>query len=861
MKAYIRPILISLFLTFVASFNAAADEVTDVINDVAAKLVKQLPMDKKIALKSLSPEETGLPEDFLRKLTSDLEAALLTASDFDINLANRVAMEDVWQEAVEFNNADFDELFKSANADVMLMMSPRAISTGVEIAITAYALTGDDVGKTLASSGSVLLSIDLQANLGVDVIDLNQQMSQVLAEIEKVGQTGGLITNPNTYAEFYHNARILQQRGEVDLAMRNYEQALAEGYLFVDPLLDLLDLANARYGEAGTKKYFEKKIRDNIPENLQKTGEIHLGLLDIEKIYSVSDITDGLIFAPALAVWLSKQSIQKIADNTNFYERKYEDDYYFMQSSRLVIHSYQTTNFQSFFIDKGRGTELVNVSSLKAALKKLNRFEFSVQKIDNHIAASQEHMFISKCETSSSENVSWANSISLKVNSTKQADVRRTTDRLGARPICSGVTYQFSTGEYWNEDGSQNVRNFNGDDGFLVSSKRIETGEANECPFVPDFDRILFAQMCGEQEYNIISQLMITDNVDTKKPIILRLGMVGAEERLLFYETDISADGTFISELPAPVSAYSGEGQFYFEQHPNKWFYAPGVLQSTIQSAQQASALYPVPAVFQIRYTDVYGNSQITKNSIIVSDSYWRNENYVLQNSYGWDGKTSYPIVTSPHALTGLVSDSLGANSRVDPGANPVLSRFNKQNKYPKPSWCPQAQTVVEQTICSSKQLSKKDLKINELYKNLKSDQRTKNLVSANIKLRNACGSSVECILKIYDETITLLSKPTQKRSLLSCGIKKPTATITNVQNYTNLRQQAGLNGQVIGQVPLSATISVVNPGSFLRYDRCATACTGTNQNAIKQCIDNNDVWIEVQYNGRRGFLSRKFLE
>ena len=257
MNAYIRPILISLFLTFVASLNAAADEVTDVINEVAAKLVQQLPMDKKIALKSLSPEETGLPEDFLRKLTSDLEAALLTASDFEINLANRATMEDVWQEAVEFNNADFDELFKSANADVMLMMSPRAISTGVEIAITAYALTGDDVGKTLASSGSVLLSIDLQANLGVDVIDLNQQMSQVLAEIEKVGQTGGLITNPNTYAEFYHNARILQQRGEVDLAMRNYEQALSEGYLFVDPLLYLLDLANARYGEAGTKKYFE----------------------------------------------------------------------------------------------------------------------------------------------------------------------------------------------------------------------------------------------------------------------------------------------------------------------------------------------------------------------------------------------------------------------------------------------------------------------------------------------------------------------------------------------------------------------------------------------------------------------------
>ena len=95
----------------------------------------------------------------------------------------------------------------------------------------------------------------------------------------------------------------------------------------------------------------------------------------------------------------------------------------------------------------------------------------------------------------------------------------------------------------------------------------------------------------------------------------------------------------------------------------------------------------------------------------------------------------------------------------------------------------------------------------------------------------------------------------------LTCGINSQAARITNVDNYTNLRQQAGLNGPVISQVPVNATASVVNPGAFLRYDRCAAACNGTNQNAIKQCIDNNDVWIEVQYNGRKGFLSRKFLE
>jgi tetratricopeptide (TPR) repeat protein len=338
-------ILISTKMVF-----SNADEVKAVVDGVAVKLVEQLPMDKKIALKSLSPDETGLPEDFLRKLTSDLEAALLIASDFEINLANRATMEDVWQEAVEFNNADFDELFKSANADVMLMMSPRAISTGVEIAITAYSLTGDNVGKTLASSGSVLLPIDLKANLGVDVNDLNKQMAQVLAEIEKVGQTGGLISNPNTYAEFYHNARLLQQRGEVDLAMRNYEQALAEGYLFVDPLLDLLDLANARYGEAGTKKYFEKKIKDNLPRELGDLGALVLGGDPMELVQPILD--DEITFSPLLSTW-----IQQTYMNWNRFDTLTVGKARTL-AANSIASDYKSGKFQTYYIDKIRGATI-----------------------------------------------------------------------------------------------------------------------------------------------------------------------------------------------------------------------------------------------------------------------------------------------------------------------------------------------------------------------------------------------------------------------------------------------------------------------------------------------------------------------
>ena len=93
------------------------------------------------------------------------------------------------------------------------------------------------------------------------------------------------------------------------------------------------------------------------------------------------------------------------------------------------------------------------------------------------------------------------------------------------------------------------------------------------------------------------------------------------------------------------------------------------------------------------------------------------------------------------------------------------------------------------------------------------------------------------------------------------CWINEQTARISNVQNYTNFRQRAGLNQPVLGQISLGERVTLTNPGTYLRTDRCASICNESNQQLIKQCIDNNEVWIEVRYRGRVGYLSRKFVE
>ena len=179
------------------------------VAEVATLFIEPLPMDKKYVLKSLSPDATGIPKDFLRKLTSDVEAGLLFASDNEMNLINRDATEEIWQEATEFNNAQFQELYAKSSADVMIMISSRLTADGVEISLTAYELSGEDVGKVLASSGTSVLAMDVKATLGVGVNSIDAKLNSVLEAIQDIKP------KPKTEDEIVHeNTELLNRVGQ-----------------------------------------------------------------------------------------------------------------------------------------------------------------------------------------------------------------------------------------------------------------------------------------------------------------------------------------------------------------------------------------------------------------------------------------------------------------------------------------------------------------------------------------------------------------------------------------------------------------------------------------------------------------------
>jgi hypothetical protein len=110
----------------------------------------------------------------------------------------------------------------------------------------------------------------------------------------------------------------------------------------------------------------------------------------------------------------------------------------------------------------------------------------------------------------------------------------------------------------------------------------------------------------------------------------------------------------------------------------------------------------------------------------------------------------------------------------------------------------------------------------------------------------------------------------------LNCWLTSPTARVTNVTEYANLRRTPDFSAQVIREVPLGEPVRATRADNITvigqERDRqsCISACQAFGRNAedraardrAQQCIQDNMIWHEVtDATGNRGWVSRKFLE
>lgn len=389
LEKMMRTAIMMLTYLTLTIFSADASKANDAlvqaqIEEIALVIVERLNVEEKIVLKTISPEDSGLPEEFLRKISADFESALLVQSEFRIRLTNRFSTEDLWAEAVEFGDADFEELYTASQADIMLLMSPRVSAAGLEVSVTAYELLGENSGQVVAASGSVLLAVDLEATLGIDVITITDQVNNILEEIEVVTQAGGVISNPTTYAQFYHNSRMYQQRGEVGLALNNLEAALKlSPFPFIDPVEDFVNLAVSQYGgNAGV--FLEQRVKGNISDDLYDFA--YWLLFPSTDAISVADLSgDDKPLLPLVALWLSqnvKGLEERIREGDANGAVAYTDLFLLLEAGRYVLSELSSGGLQSFYIDKSRVKDIIDSNSLRNLINEFNRVEYAYFETD-----------------------------------------------------------------------------------------------------------------------------------------------------------------------------------------------------------------------------------------------------------------------------------------------------------------------------------------------------------------------------------------------------------------------------------------------------------------------------------------------
>jgi hypothetical protein len=187
-----------LFLLLLITVSCGS---TDHYHDAAKDMASKIPEGSRVANKITSPEKNGLPEVFLQKLMAEFSGALVKISDSKFIVLSRNSTEEIWKEAIEFSNQETDKITASAEADIIIMLSPKINEGGIDLSFTAYSLREGSTGNILSSTNK-FIPMNVKAELGVDVKALDKKIDQLgqLLDKNNVVKTNELIEIFNSFA-------------------------------------------------------------------------------------------------------------------------------------------------------------------------------------------------------------------------------------------------------------------------------------------------------------------------------------------------------------------------------------------------------------------------------------------------------------------------------------------------------------------------------------------------------------------------------------------------------------------------------------------------------------------------------------
>ena len=685
-------------------------QINQALDAITTELMKSLPPTGTYAIKSANDTTAGVPEDLLVQMTSSLQSSLMVASDFQMTLIDQAQLKNAWSNAVEFNGADFEKLVENANFDALIILHTRATESGVEMSLQAVGATAKNSGNVIASTKIEAVRLNWKETVGLDVAGVNDEIIQIRRRLQELQSLNEPILAPSNWIDLYSNAKIYSKQRNIDAALGSLEKALLAKPDFFDLALEFSNMVRARYGATNAAKYFTTRLAGKIKTEHDSVIRLALGINDRPIENMRSDFEKNPVLA-AVWFWSDGQTLlaRRNADFSKSVMTKsiydsYDLDYHLLTAVRAIIKSDMDGSLANSFFDVTLQEDIIKMPALLGIEEQLNRVEYRISSIDQTFGRGDAGF---EFDSSSSLPANATNSQPAK---SKLVDLKPlnimgrpwySIDWRGYQKVMDSYGYYGGAGICGLETCGLDIL-INGYS-TLPSCKDMEvltpgqtaalfwsifdadTGNLRMTDFETEQSRALdidvgrlytstaplipprYADFCivadavsgynfleksqdGSFQISAPSDLLITDDVDTTKPVLLTFSTPWGMEDAIQITVDITKDGTSIyrSGFPLKVRRYqdheAGGSQFV-----NGWLYVPGWIESALFSESLES----------VSYTDKFGRSKKLDNIFLDRNSSHtpttqtvsidRLENFSYRwRHYGIDEKKQFENYVSP---------------------------------------------------------------------------------------------------------------------------------------------------------------------------------------------------------------------
>jgi hypothetical protein len=277
-----------------------------------------------------------------------------------------------------------DELQSKMFAAISSPASAAALSEAMKGAL------GDAIAKLDLSSANQQLS-EISERLKIvqaEVTEIKSDTSAIRAalvdlskEIKTLSGLGGLVAEPKSYPEHYHNARIYAQRGEVDLSLASYRKVLVSPIQLADPIIDVTTLLVRMYGREGAEKYVDRNLKGIMSTTSYIYARQLLSLKQSKLAYELmlNNKNEFLRFPPLGALYFRKIEDKNEIDQDSF---PWSDWVMLLSVFSNVQNAIETGDYLSYFADQIRGGN--DIEAFDQIRKYFDQRKILVKLLPNH---------------------------------------------------------------------------------------------------------------------------------------------------------------------------------------------------------------------------------------------------------------------------------------------------------------------------------------------------------------------------------------------------------------------------------------------------------------------------------------------